>query len=128
MFDARALFESGIDDGFRGDGFSAAASFVRGDEDARFAVVDAVSKRFGRKSGKDDGVDGTDAGAGEEGRNSLPGHGKVYGDRGSFLDAKRLENIGNFADFAHEFSIGDERACIGFIGFVNDGRLATLKS
>jgi catechol 2,3-dioxygenase-like lactoylglutathione lyase family enzyme len=50
----------------------------------------------------------------------LPGHGEVNRDGIAFLDAEGFEDVGDFAYFAKEFSVGDDTAIGRFIGFVDD--------
>lgn len=68
-------------------------------------------------------MDGADAGTSEEGCDGLPSHGKVDGDGGAFGDAERFEDVSKGADLTHKLGIGDQRARVGFVGFVDDGGL-----
>lgn len=57
-----ALLESRIDDGLGRDRLSTAAPFVGSEDHAALAIVNTVAKSLRRETGKDDGVDSTDAG------------------------------------------------------------------
>ena len=115
--------ESGIDDGLGGDSLSTSSAFIRGDQNTGPAIQDAISKRFGGETGKDDGVNGTDTSTGEEDCNSLPGHRHVDRDCVTLLYSQSLEDVGYAANFAKKFSIGDFAAIFRLIGLVDDRSL-----
>jgi len=73
-------------------------------------------------------VDGADAGAGEKSGGGLPGHGEVDGDGVAFFDAHGLEDVGDAADFAEEFGVGDEFALAWFVRFPDDSGLRGMVS
>lgn len=71
-------------------------------------------------------MDGTDACAREERSDSVPCHGKVNGHGVALLDAPGLEDIGDSAHFAEELGVGNLRALVGLVCFVDDGRLDAI--
>ena len=103
--------------------FATTAALVRGDHDAGLAVVNAVAERLGRESSKNDGVNGTDTRAGEEGCDCLPCHGHVNRNGVALFHTPLLEDIGDAADLPKEFAVTDFPAVTSFICLVNDGRL-----
>ena len=125
--DEGAVRERGVDDGLGRDGLAAAPALVAGDEDAAAAVLHAVAQGLGGEAGEDDGVDGADARAGEEGGGGVPGHGEVDGDGVALLDAVGLEDVRDAADFAQELGVGDLAALAWLVGFVDDGDLCVWK-
>ena len=66
---------------------------------------------------------GTNAGARKEGSDGLPGHRHVDRDSIAFLDAVRLEKVGDTADFAEELAVADFAAFTRLVGLVDDGGL-----
>jgi hypothetical protein len=88
-----------------------------------YAYIDTVTERLCGEAGKDNGMDSTDTGTGEECSHGLPGHGQVDGDGVALFDTKALEDVGDTADFAQELSISDEPALFRFICLVDDGDL-----
>ena len=127
VLDVGAGLEGCVDDGLCGDGLAAAATLVGGEDDAAAAVLDAVAEGLGGEAGEDDGVDGADAGAGEEGGDGVPGHGEVEGDGVALADAEGLEDVGEGADLVEELGVGDVGALGRLVGFVDDGGLAAVR-
>ena len=82
-------------------------------------VVDAVGDGVGGESAEDDGVDGADARAGEQGDGQLGRHAHVDGDAVAFLDAERLEGVGEFLHFGVQFGVG-EAANFAGLAFPDD--------
>ena len=123
MLNKRAVLQRIVSQLLDRDGLATAPALVRGDDDAGPAVVDAVPERLGREAREDDGVDGADAGAGEEGGDGLPGHGHVDRDGVALLHAVGLEDVGEAAHFAEELAERDLAALAGLVCLVNDGRL-----
>ena len=118
-----ALLQCGVGNGLGSNRLSATATFVGGDENPRLAILDTISQRFGRESSKDDRVDRPNASTSEERGYGLPGHRKIDRDGLALLDSEGLEDIGDAADLAEEFCIGDLATLIRFVGFINDGGL-----
>lgn len=87
MLDERALLDGSIRDGLGRDGLASSTALVRGDENARLAVLDTVAEGLCREAGEDDGVDGANSRAGEERRDGVPGHGQIDGDGVALLDS-----------------------------------------
>jgi len=65
-------------------------------------------------------VDRTDASAGKESGDSMPGHWHIDGDGVALFDSHALENVGNAANFAEKLSIGDFAALTRLIALVDD--------
>ena len=124
VFDEGTLFDGRIDDHLRRDSLTAAPALVGGDDDARLAVLNTVAERLGGEAGKDDGMDGADASAGEEGSRGLPRHGEIDRDRVSLFDAEPFERVRDGAYFAEQFGVGDVFVLAGLVCLINDGRLA----
>ena len=121
-----------LDGGAGGQGFvdgvleldlvaAAVAGVLRDDGDAA-AVVDAVGDGVGGESAEDDGVDGADAGAGEQGDGQLGRHAHVDGDAVAFLDAEGLERVGELLHFDVQLGVG-EAADFAGLAFPDDGGL-----
>lgn len=119
-----ALLESCVHDGLRCDRLSSTLAFIGSEEYLALAVKHAITKGLGRETCEDDGVDGTDTSAGEEGGDGLPCHGQVDRDGVALLDAQRLEDIGDAAHFTEKLRVRNFPALVGFIGFVDDGGLS----
>lgn len=68
-------------------------------------------------------MDGANAGAGEEGGNSLPCHGEVDGDGVALRDAVRLEYVCDARHLTEELAIADLGTFVRFVGFVDDSSL-----
>lgn len=118
-----ALLESGIDNRLGRNGLSTTFAFVGRNNHARVAIHNSFTERLGAKACKDDRVDGANACAREEGRDGLPGHWKVDRHCITLADTKRLENIGDAADFAEEFTIGDGDTLVWLVSLPDDSNL-----
>ncbi len=70
-------------------------------------VVDAVGDGLGGEPAEDDGVDGADPCAGEQGDGQLGGHAHVDGDAIAFLYAEGFEGAGGALDFDVELGVGE---------------------
>jgi hypothetical protein len=68
-------------------------------------------------------MNGPDARAGKEGGHCLPRHREIDGNGVPFLDAERLEDIGNGGDLTKKLGKGDFAAFAWFIGLVDDSSL-----
>ena len=69
-------------------------------------------------------MDRPDPSTRQECGDSLPGHRHVHGDGVALLDAEVFEDIGDAADLAEEFRVGDVTVLARFVGLVDDGDLA----
>ena len=87
MFDEGTLLQRRIHNRLCGNSLPAAPALIAGNDDAAFAVLDAIAEGFRGEASKDDGVDSADAGAGEEGGDGVPGHGEVDGNGVAAFDA-----------------------------------------
>lgn len=77
LLDVGAFRNGSVGNPLEGNGFTASLAFVGCDKDSGLAILHTVAEGLCREPSKDDGVDGTDTGAGEEGCNSVPCHGEV---------------------------------------------------
>ena len=68
-------------------------------------------------------MNSTDPGAGEEGGDSLPCHGKVDGDGVALLHTVGCEDIGDAASLAEQLAIADLSALAGLIRLIDNGSL-----
>ena len=120
MLNVRAMLERSIRKLLDRNRLATAAALISSNDDARLAVVNAVTERLRGEAGEDDGVDGADARAREEGGHGVPCHREVDRDGVALLDAPRLEDIRDRADFTEQLGIGDVGALVGLVGFVDD--------
>ena len=127
VLDLGGVLESGINNSLCGDSLSAPSAFVRGDQNARLAILDAVPERLRREAGEDNRMNGTDTRAGKESGNGVPGHWHVNRDGVALLNSHTLEDIGNAANFAEKLSVGDFATLIRLIGLVDDRGLSGKK-
>jgi hypothetical protein len=123
LLDEGAILDSGISDGLGCNGLATTPALVGSDEDARLAVEHAITQGLGGETGEDDGVDSANSGTGEEGGDGVPSHGEVDRDGVALLDTPRPEDVGDAADFAEQFGVGDLATLTRFVGFVDDGGL-----
>src|SRR5262245_29468372 len=70
-------------------------------------------------------MDGADAGTGEHGNRRLGNHRQVNGDAIAFLDAARLQHIGEAAYFGMQLLIGKLFVVLRIVALPQDGRLVT---
>src|SRR5215467_5741993 len=68
-------------------------------------------------------MDGADAGAGEHGNRRLGNHGQVNRDAIAFLDAARLQHIGEAAYFGVQLLVGKLFVVLRIVALPQDGRL-----
>lgn len=104
--DGRALDEGFIDDVLDGVRLAASLALVGREHHLALGVVDSVPQRVGGEAREDDGVDGADANAGEQGDDGLGHHGHVDGDGVALLDAHVLEHVRELADLAQQVVVG----------------------
>ena len=89
------------------DFVAAAVARVLGDDGDAAAVGNAVGDGVSGEPAEDDGVDCSDARAGEQSDGEFRRHAHVDGDAIAFPDAKRLEGAGEFLHFGVEFGVGE---------------------
>ena len=85
---------------------AAVACVLREDGDAA-GVGDAVGDGVGGESAEDDGVDRADARAGEQSDGQLGRHAHVDGHAVAFLNAERLEGVGEALHLGMKFGVGE---------------------
>lgn len=98
-------------------------TLVRSNDKTALSVLDTVTEGFRRETGKDDTVQGTDTGTGEEGNDGLGDHGHVDGDGIALLDSAGTEGSGQLADLAEELAVCDVLGLVGLVCFVNNSDL-----
>ena len=106
-----------------GEGPAAALATVGGDDPLGLAGLDPIGNGVGTETGENDGMDGTDASAGQHGHGQLGDHGHVQGDDIALADALILEGVGNLAHLGQEFAEGDAADVGGLISLPDDGHL-----
>ena len=107
VLDGGAAGDGFVDDGFELDLGAAAVAAVLGEDQFAGGIVDAVGDGLGGEPAEDDRVDGTDAGACEQGHGELGAHAHVDGDAVAFADAELLEDGGEALDLDVELGEGD---------------------
>src|SRR5580698_7749278 len=68
-------------------------------------------------------MDGSDAGASEQGDGQFGGHAHVDGYAVAFFNSKRFEGVGEFLDFDVELGVG-EFSNLAWLAFPDEGGLA----
>ena len=99
---------------------AAAQALVGGDDIFRIAIVDPAGQRVGREAAEDDGMDRADARAGQHGDGGFRDHRQVEGDPVALLHAQALERVGELADVAVQFAIGDRLVFGRIVAFPDD--------
>ena len=102
-----AVEQSFIDDRFELDFGAAAKAGVLGEDGDATGVVDAVRDGVGCEAAEDDGVDGSDAGAGKQRDGQFGAHTYVDGDPVSAPNAKAFEDVGEALHLLVEFAVGE---------------------
>lgn len=121
--DLGALLESLVDDALSANGLTTTTTLIGGDDDLGASIHHTIPQGVRGETGKDDGVDGTDTGAGKEGNESFGNHGKVDGDGVTLLDTLLLESPGDTGNLTEQLPVGNNTALIGLVGLVDDGNL-----
>ena len=120
--DGGTLGECLIDDLLELDlGAAAVGDVLRNDGDAG-GIVDAVDDGVRGEATEDDGVDGADAGAGEQRDGELGAHAHIDGDAVAFADAAIFEDVAEALDLLVKIGIG-ELADFSRLAFPEQGDL-----
>ena len=125
VFHRGAVGEGLVDDGLEPDFAAPTIRPVLGDHGGALGVVDAVDEGVGGEASEDDGVDRTDAGAGEQGDGELGRHSHVDGDPVTLPDAEAFEDVGELLHFDVEFGEG-KLADFAGLALPQDGGLVRL--
>src|SRR5262245_25807287 len=124
LLDARDFLQRLIGVGLERNLAPAAQAFIGGDNQLRFAVLDAAGERVRREAAEHHGMDRSDAGAGEHGVSRFGDPREVVRDSVAALDPLRLQHIGDAADFLMELAIGNvARFCRRIVRLPDDGDL-----
>ena len=121
-----AFLDRSVDIGLQRDLAATAQPLVGRDDDPRAAIGNPARKRVGRKAAEDDGMDGTDPGAGQHGEGGLRDHRHVDRDGVALADSLRLQHVGEAADLRVEVAIGDRPRVLGVVAFPKDRDLVAL--
>lgn len=106
-----------------GEGTATALATIGGDHPLALAGLDPVGNGIGTETGKDDGMDGTNAGAGQHGHGQLGHHGHVQRHHVALADALILEGVGNLANLGQQFAEGNASDVGGLVALPDDGDL-----
>jgi len=90
--------------------------------------LDTITKRFGGESGKDDRVKCPKSNYGEKRDNGLRNHGHVNSDGIALLYTQFFEDVGDFAYFPEQFTIGEVPALAGLVGLINNSNLSSMRT
>jgi hypothetical protein len=107
FFDAVERFDGFVNDGFQRDGLAAAVADVTGDHNFRLGVGDTVAERGVAESGVDDGMNRSDAGAGQHRHSAFNRERHVDDDAVALDYSQRFQTVGEAADLAIKLAIGD---------------------
>jgi hypothetical protein len=107
VLDGGAGVHGFVDGALELDFAAAAVACVLGENGDAGRVVDAVGDGVGGESAEDDRVHGADARAGEQGDGQLRRHAHVDGHAVAFLDAERLEGVGELLHFDVQLGVGE---------------------
>ncbi|MNZ57484.1 hypothetical protein D3C78_754650 [compost metagenome] len=102
---------------FQRDAFAAAHAFIGGDYRTAVGIEDTVAQGIGGEAAEHHRVDGTDAGAGKHGEGGLGDHRHVDAHPVAFLHPACFQRIGQAADLAVQFAVGDGLGILGVIAF-----------
>jgi len=127
MIDGVAGMHGFVDGALERDFVAATIAGVLGDDGDAAAVVDAIGDGVGGESAEDDGVNGSDARAGEDGDGEFRRHAHVDGDAVALLDAEGLEGIGEALDFDVHFSVSEATNFPG-LAFPDNGGLVAARA
>ena len=89
---------------------------VGGDDKFGLGILDPVGDGLGAEPTEDDGVNGTDAGAGEHGDGGFRDHRQVDEHAIARRDAVALEHVGESADLMMKLFIGEDAFLARFVG------------
>ncbi len=104
---ATAQRQSLVDDGLQGQLLATADLVVSRDNHFGTGVVDAVAQALGGEAAKHHGMGCTDAGTRLHGGHTFDGHGDVDDHAVTFLNALRLQRIGDLAGLGQQASVAD---------------------
>ena len=107
--------------------FLPAQGGVLGDDDLAGGILDAIAQGIGTERAEHHRVDRANPGAGQHGDRQLRNHLQVHANPVAFLDAERLEDIGEFAHFTVELPVGQLGILPGLVAFPDDGGLVTSR-
>ena len=125
--DAADLGDRCVDICFQRNLSATAQPLIGGDDNVRFAVLDAARDRIGGEPAEHHGMDRADSRAGEDRVGRFRDHRHIDGDAIAFLDVTQAQDVGHLADFVVQFAIGDVARFRRIVAFPDDRCLvATL--
>jgi len=121
--DAGTLLQSFVDNLLGADDFATTLALVSSNNYFALGVHDAIAQRVGREPREDNGVNGANTRAGEEGDDRLGNHGQVERDSVTFAHTHLLQCVGELRNLAEKLSVGDDAAIASIVCLVDNGRL-----
>ena len=106
MFDRRRAGHRIVGVSLQRDDVTPPPSTVRGDEDFRLRVVDAVAQRLGGEPAEDHGVGSPNAGTGQHSDRQFGDHRQVDRDAIAPLDPQAFQDVGELADLPQQIAVG----------------------
>jgi hypothetical protein len=117
------LFKGRIDVGLQRHSAATAQALIGGHNQLCLTAIDTVGQSVWRKAAENDGMDGTDASAGQHGIGGLRDHRQIENDAIALANAHVLVGIGQFADLLVELIVGDVGVVCRIITLPDDGGL-----
>ena len=127
VLDGRCVAKRFVRHLFERDDVPAPVSAVSGHEHDGLGVVDPVAKRLSAEASKHDAMNSADTRAGQHGDCQLRYERQVERDPITFLDAERLQHVGERADVTEEIPVR-ECAAISGLSFPHEGGLIATGS
>src|SRR5207253_7865666 len=112
LLDSRRIFHRGVRIGLQRHPAAAPPTLVLRDEQLALHVVHASGQRLAAEAAEDDSERSPDARACEHRHRELGDHAHVDADVRSFLDAERLQTVGETDDLALQLTEGDLAAVV----------------
>ena len=113
VLDGRGRQQRLVDGRLEGRRLAPPPAAVRGDDQLRLRVVDAIRERLGAEAAEDDRVRCSEARAGQHRDRQLRDHRHVDRDAIAGPDAQLLERVGRLADLAQEVGVGQRARVAG---------------
>ena len=127
VLDRRRAFERFVRHLLQRHDLAAPPAAVRGHEQRRLRVVDAIAQRLGAEAAEDHRMHGADARAREHRDRQLRDERQVERHAVAALDAERLQDVGELADLAIEIEVG-QRPAVARLAFPDERRLVPARS
>src|ERR1700760_2156759 len=95
-------------------------AFSGGDDEFRFAIVDALRQRVRREAGEHHRMDRADPRTGEDRVGGFRDHRQIDGDAVALLDVAGAQDVGHPADLVMQFLVGDVLRLRGIVALPDD--------